>query len=150
MRCPYGHVINKDEVFGTHTPPYGQIHDARPALPPTCSSLRVTPTETCLELAVVAVTRDGFGLAIQNARLFREIEDKSKQLAQTSEHKSQFVSSVSHELRTPLTDMLVTNAARFGTEKAKEPLQRVHRAGTLCVLKTRFGNSGDEGRRGRA
>ena len=53
-----------------------------------------------------------------------------------SEHKSQFVSSVSHELRTPLnaiiglTDMLVTNAARFGTEKAKEPLQRVHRAGT--------------------
>jgi two-component system, NtrC family, sensor kinase len=75
-------------------------------------------------------------LAIQNARLFREIEDKSRQLALASEHKSQFVSSVSHELRTPLnaiiglTDMLVTNAARFGTEKAKEPLQRVHRAGT--------------------
>jgi signal transduction histidine kinase len=75
-------------------------------------------------------------LAIQNARLFREIEDKSRQLAEASEHKSQFVSSVSHELRTPLnaiiglTDMLVTNAARFGTEKAKEPLQRVHRAGT--------------------
>src|SRR5262245_28937524 len=64
-------------------------------------------------------------LAIQNARLFREIEDKSRQLAEASEHKSQFVSSVSHELRTPLnaiiglTDMLVTNAARFGTEKAK-------------------------------
>jgi signal transduction histidine kinase len=75
-------------------------------------------------------------LAIQNARLFREIEDKNRQLAEASEHKSQFVSSVSHELRTPLnaiiglTDMLVTNAARFGTEKAKEPLQRVHRAGT--------------------
>src|SRR5262249_42286218 len=49
---------------------------------------------------------------------------------------SQFVSSMSHELRTPLnaiiglTDMLVTNAARFGTEKAKDPLQRVNRAGT--------------------
>jgi signal transduction histidine kinase len=75
-------------------------------------------------------------LAIQNARLFSEIEDKSRQLQQASEHKSQFVSSVSHELRTPLnaiiglTDMLVTNAARFGTEKAKEPLQRVHRAST--------------------
>jgi two-component system, NtrC family, sensor kinase len=75
-------------------------------------------------------------LAIQNARLFTEVEDKSRQLQQASEHKSQFVSSVSHELRTPLnaiiglTDMLVTNAARFGTEKAKEPLQRVHRAGT--------------------
>ncbi len=75
-------------------------------------------------------------LAIQNARLFAEIEEKSRQLAMASEHKSQFVSSVSHELRTPLnaiiglTEMMVTNAARFGTEKAAEPLQRVHRAGT--------------------
>jgi two-component system, NtrC family, sensor kinase len=75
-------------------------------------------------------------LAIQNARLFREIEDKSRLLQVESEHKSQFVSSMSHELRTPLnaiiglTDMLVTNTARFGTEKAKEPLQRVNRAGT--------------------
>src|SRR5262249_42705169 len=75
-------------------------------------------------------------LAIQNARLFREIEDKSRQLQLASEHKSQFVASMSHELRTPLnaiiglTDMLVTNAGRFGTEKAQEPLQRVNRAGT--------------------
>ena len=43
---------------------------------------------------------------------------------------------MSHELRTPLnaiiglTEMMVTNAARFGTEKAMEPLQRVYRAGT--------------------
>ena len=43
---------------------------------------------------------------------------------------------MSHELRTPLnaiigfTEMMVTNAARFGTEKAQEPLQRVNRAGT--------------------
>src|SRR5262249_27840524 len=75
-------------------------------------------------------------LAIQNARLFREIEDKSHQLQLASEHKSQFVSSMSHELRTPLnaiiglTEMMVKNAARFGTEKAQEPLQRVNRAGT--------------------
>ena len=75
-------------------------------------------------------------LAIHNARLFEEIEDKSRQLQQASENKSQFVSSMSHELRTPLnaiiglTEMMVTNAARFGTEKALEPLQRVNRAGT--------------------
>src|SRR5262249_38010027 len=75
-------------------------------------------------------------LAIQNARLFSEIEEKSRQLAEASEHKSQFVSSMSHELRTPLnaiiglTEMMVKNAARFGTEKAQEPLQRVNRAGT--------------------
>ena len=75
-------------------------------------------------------------LAIQNARLFAEIEYKSRQLQMASENKSQFVSSMSHELRTPLnaiiglTEMMVTNAARFGTEKAQEPLQRVNRAGT--------------------
>src|SRR5262249_24020347 len=74
-------------------------------------------------------------LAIQNARLFREIEDKSRQLQLASENKSQFVSSMSHELRTPLnaifglTEMMVKNAARFGTEKAQYQRQGVTRAG---------------------
>src|SRR5262249_38315603 len=75
-------------------------------------------------------------IAIENVRLFDEIQDKSRQLQQASENKSQFVSSMSHELRTPLnaiiglTEMMVKNATRFGTEKAQEPLQRVNRAGT--------------------
>ena len=68
-------------------------------------------------------------------QLFDEIEEKNRQLELASQNKSQFVSSMSHELRTPLnaiiglTEMMVTNAARFGTEKALEPLKRVNAAG---------------------
>jgi signal transduction histidine kinase len=75
-------------------------------------------------------------IAIENVRLFDEIQDKSRQLEMASQHKSQFVSNVSHELRTPLsaiiglTEMMCTNAERFGTEKAQEPLRRVNAAGT--------------------
>jgi GAF domain-containing protein len=88
------------------------------------------------QIALVETFADQAVIAIENVRLFNEIQDKSRQLQLASENKSQFVSSMSHELRTPLnaiiglTEMLVKNAARFGTEKAQEPLQRVNRAGT--------------------
>jgi GAF domain-containing protein/anti-sigma regulatory factor (Ser/Thr protein kinase) len=45
-------------------------------------------------------------LAIQNARLFREIAEKSEELRQASLHKSQFLANMSHELRTPLNAIL--------------------------------------------
>ena len=45
-------------------------------------------------------------IAIQNARLFTEIEEKSRQLEIASQHKSQFLANMSHELRTPLNAIL--------------------------------------------
>jgi signal transduction histidine kinase len=88
------------------------------------------------QIDLVSTFADQAAIAIENVRLFEEIQDKNRQLQLASENKSQFVSSVSHELRTPLnaiiglTEMMVTNAARFGTEKALEPLKRVNAAGT--------------------
>ncbi len=45
-------------------------------------------------------------LAIQNARLFREIEQKSRELEAASRHKSEFLANMSHELRTPLNAII--------------------------------------------
>jgi signal transduction histidine kinase len=88
------------------------------------------------QIELLTTFADQAGIAIENARLFCEIEDKNRQLELASQNKSQFVSSMSHELRTPLnaiiglTEMMVSNTARFGTEKALEPLRRLNAAGT--------------------
>jgi signal transduction histidine kinase/CheY-like chemotaxis protein len=74
-------------------------------------------------------------LAIQNAGLFNEIEEKSRQLQIASQHKSQFLANMSHELRTPLnaiigvTEMLCEDAQDLNREDEIEPLNRVLNAG---------------------
>src|SRR5262249_26235504 len=87
------------------------------------------------QIDLVSTFADQAAIAIENVRLFDEIQDKNRQLQSASENKSQCLSSMSRELRTPLnaiiglTEMMVTNAARFGTENALEPLRRVNAAG---------------------
>ena len=70
-------------------------------------------------------------LAIQNARLFHEIEDKGRQLEIASQHKSQFLANMSHELRTPLnailgyTELIADGAYGEPSEKMLEALKRL-------------------------
>jgi GAF domain-containing protein len=75
-------------------------------------------------------------LAIQNARLFREIEEKSRQLEVASQHKSEFLANMSHELRTPLNAIIgfseVLTERMFGelNEKQEEYLKDIYASGT--------------------
>jgi signal transduction histidine kinase len=73
---------------------------------------------------------------VEVLRESRRRQAENQRLESASQNKSHFIANMSHELRTPLnaiiglTEMMVTNAARFGTEKAQEPLRRVQAAGT--------------------
>ena len=74
-------------------------------------------------------------VAIQNANLFHEIEEKGKQLAIASQHKSQFLANMSHELRTPLnailgyTELILDSIYGEVPEKAQAVLKRVESNG---------------------
>jgi len=58
------------------------------------------------QIALVTAFADQAVIAIENVRLFDEIQDKSRQLEEASQHKSQFLANMSHELRTPLNAIL--------------------------------------------
>ena len=90
------------------------------------------PAET-IELLRTFATQSA--LAIQNARLFHEIEDKSRQLEAASRHKSEFLANMSHELRTPLNAIIgfseVLSERMFGdlNEKQEEYLKDIYASG---------------------
>ena len=74
-------------------------------------------------------------IAIQNARLFREIQDKSAQLEVANKHKSEFLANMSHELRTPLNAIIgfseVLSERMFGEINPKQAdyLKDIHESG---------------------
>ncbi|MBL8541153.1 MAG: GAF domain-containing protein [Betaproteobacteria bacterium] len=90
-------------------------------------------TERDLEL--VDPVAQQLALAIQNAQLFREIEEKGRQIEIASHHKSQFLANMSHELRTPLnailgyTALILDNIYGDVPEKIRDVLQRLEKSG---------------------
>jgi signal transduction histidine kinase len=87
------------------------------------------------EIALLRTFADQAAIAIQNAKLFREIQEKSAQLEVANKHKSDFLANMSHELRTPLNAIIgfseVLSEQMFGelNEKQTEYLKDIHESG---------------------
>ncbi|HEV3009246.1 MAG TPA: ATP-binding protein, partial [Burkholderiales bacterium] len=87
------------------------------------------------QIALLNSFADQAAIAIQNARLFKEIQEKSAQLEVANRHKSEFLANMSHELRTPLNAIIGFSEAlgerMFGelTEKQAEYLKDIHESG---------------------
>ena len=87
------------------------------------------------EIELLETFADQAVIAIENARLFSELQEANRQLAEASQHKSQFLANMSHELRTPLnaivgySEMLQEEAEDLGVDSFIPDLQRVNAAG---------------------
>jgi signal transduction histidine kinase len=87
------------------------------------------------QIGLATTFADQAGIAIENVRLFDEIQDKSRQLEEASQHKSQFLANMSHELRTPLnailgyTELMTDGAYGEPSEKMLGILKRLEANG---------------------
>ncbi len=87
------------------------------------------------EISLIGTFADQAVIAIQNATLFREIQDKSRQLEIANQHKSDFLSNMSHELRTPLnaiigfSEVLVEKMFGEVNDKQLDYLKDIHSSG---------------------
>ncbi|HXU43402.1 MAG TPA: GAF domain-containing protein [Burkholderiales bacterium] len=111
-------MLHEDEVIGLIA-----VHSAEPG---ALSEKQMALLTTFASQAVIA---------IQNARLFREIQEKSAQLQVANQHKSEFLANMSHELRTPLNAIIgfseVLSERMFGevNEKQADYLKDIHESG---------------------
>jgi signal transduction histidine kinase/CRP-like cAMP-binding protein len=102
-------IIIKGEAFGAVAVYREDVHQYSPE-----------------EVQFVSVFADHAGIAMENARLFRDVEEKARQLEVVSQHKSRFLASMSHELRTPLNAIIGFSEVLLDTSLGSLPAAEQH------------------------